>query len=385
MTRERQRVDVVVVGGGPAGTSCAIELARSGFEVLLFERRLNPRHKMCGEFLSAQGRVLLSRLGVLDDLTSAGPRAISALRMTEAGGREVDVELPEPGLGISRHALDALMMKHARLNGVTVREETSVTNLSGGLAKPPQFGFDVTTRDVDASESSWQARVVVGAWGRRSSLDRVDLTNSPWVAFKAHFAGAMPNVVELHAFDGGYCGVAPIEEGPASEQANACWIMHRERIPRADGDRFDGMLGGVLAENPKLADRLAGMRRIWDKPLSAGQLRFAPTSPFAADVCLVGDAAGMVAPLFGDGMTMALASGIRAAAEVKRFLRHDVDASGLRRQYTQAWHEAFSRRMLLGRVAHASFTAPRSARVLVGVARAAPQVLRAVLRSKAVR
>src|SRR5690606_34738241 len=225
-------------------------------------------------------------------------------------------------------------------------------------------------------------------WGRSSSLERsvrsAAIPDSPWVAFKAHFEGSMPSAVEIHAFEGGYCGVAPIESVAEPGQINVCWIMHRDRIPPAKPDRFSSMMGGVLSENPLLAGRLSGLRPLWDRPLSTSQLVFTPTTPFASDVCLVGDAAGMVAPLFGDGMTMALTSGIRAAREIGRFLRVEVGAAGLSKGYTSAWNMAVSRRMLLGRIAHAAITNPRRARAVVELGRRAPAALKAFVRMKSV-
>jgi flavin-dependent dehydrogenase len=374
-----KHIDVAIVGGGLAGASCAIELARAGFEVALFEKKGYPRHKMCGEFLSAEARPLLRRLGVGDELESAGAAKITFLRLTERGGTECRTALPNPAIGISRYALDALLMNRARAAGVLVHEGCAVTRIDGSL----RDGFGVETlgddTQADTRSDTWRARVVIGAWGRRSRLDRSvrgDVAaDSPWVAFKAHFEGEMPGVVELHAFADGYCGVAPIEGGTV----NACWIMHRDRIPDQGADRFQVMLSGVLPENPLLADRLSSLRSLWDKPVSASQLSFLSTSPFASDVCLVGDAAGMIAPLCGDGMSMALTSGIFAAAEAGPFLRSETTAAEFTARYTRAWRRAFSRRMILGRISHAALSNPRRARAVVALGRRAPGVIRAVV------
>ena len=385
-----KRVDVAIVGGGLAGASCAIELARAGFEVALFEKKEYPRHKMCGEFLSAEGRTLLQSLGLDDELQSVGPAEITGLRLTDASGGECRAILPDSAIGISRYVLDALVMNRARATGVLVHEGSAVTKIDGSL----RDGFEVVTRGGEAAGDTrgatpgdipgdtWHARVVIGAWGRSSTLDRTvrpDVNvDSPWVAFKAHFEGEMPGVVELHAFNGGYCGVGPIESRGFVKRVNVCWIMHRDRIPDQTLDRFDAMLKDVLSENPLLADRLATLRRIWDKPVSASQLFFSPTTPFAADVCLIGDAAGMIAPLFGDGMTMALTSGVYAAGEAGRFLRSETSATAFVARYSRTWKRAFWRRMMLGQISHATLSNPRRARLVVVIGGWSPGVIRRV-------
>src|SRR5690554_5128496 len=176
--------DVIVVGAGPAGSSISTHLARMGWSVLLLEKQLMPRDKLCGEFLSPEVADLCARLGVLGQMRSAGARDISVLRCASAGGVRADIPLPRRAIALSRFALDQLLVAHARAAGAHVHEGVAVRRIDGDL----QAGFTVETDD-----STMHARLVVGAYGRTSPLDRtlgrVQNGTANVVAFKAHFEG----------------------------------------------------------------------------------------------------------------------------------------------------------------------------------------------------
>ncbi|QXD15894.1 FAD-dependent monooxygenase [Rhodocaloribacter litoris] len=341
--------EVVIAGGGPAGCAAAIALARAGRCVLLLEKRRYPAHRLCGEFLSVEAAGLFERLGVGEAVQRCRPHPIHAARLVAADGASVRLALPGTALGLSRYALDALLLDRARAAGAAVRDGVAATGITGGL----DGGFRVMT-----TAGPVRARVVLGAWGRRSRLDarlgRAFLrANHPYVAFKAHFEGVMPGgIVELHAFPGGYCGLSRVEGG----RVNACWIA-RDTVLRAAGGRPDDMIRHTFGPQAMLAARFAALRRI--TPYEAvAQVSVAPREPFAGDVCLLGDAAGMIAPLCGDGMAMALQSGLMAADLLPAFLDGSVTAEAFRQAYAAAWRRTFGARMRLGRLLHHGLTSP---------------------------
>jgi len=365
--------DAIVIGGGLAGCSAALQLARANHRVLLLEKSTYPRHKLCGEFLSPEVQELCDDLGVLGAMKEAGAHPIDHARVTTADGVTFESELPGTALGLSRYRLDQLLFEHACAAGADGRTEMRVRSVEGSLDE----GFTVSTRT-----ESFTGRMVFGAYGKRGLLDRTldrDFLQqrSPFVAFKAHFEGvSMPGQIELHAFDGGYCGLSHVED----ERVNVCWIAREETLT-ASGGQPEAMMAHSLAENDALADRLGRMTRVSDTFHAISQISLARKAPFERDVCMIGDTAGMIAPLCGDGMAMALHSATLATPPASDFLNGRITADDVRARYTQAWNHDFNRRMQVGRWAHQGYIRPLLANTAVQLCRLVPALGRWVIRA----
>lgn len=368
----RNTYDVVIAGGGLAGCSAAIRLAQVGRSVLVLEKDRMPRDKLCGEFLSTEVSDLCRRLGLRDCLKRGRGRDIRRLLATSPKGPVFEAPLPGSALGLSRYTLDAAFFDRAHESGAEMRAETAVHSIEGTMAD----GFIVSFEDGSA-----EAPVVLGAYGRRDTLDRrlnraFLQDTSPYVAFKAHFVGLdLADRIELHSFPGGYCGLLMEDHGVV----NACWISH-QRTLKAAGGSPEGMIEAFLRRNAYLADRFDHLDRINDFH-AASQLFFHRKSLFDGDVCMIGDAAGMIAPLCGDGMAMAIQSGTLAAECVERFLDGRTDASGFKSAYRREWRTRFAVRMRLGQLLHAAYVRPAVSRAGLKFARMLPSVAGAVIRA----
>ncbi len=341
--------DCTVVGGGPAGSIAATVLARGGLSVCLIEKDYFPRHKLCGEFLSGDGVDVLRSLQLDRAVVDRGAIPVRRCVVTSSAGARFEAPLPGQPLSISRYAFDLTLFEEARRSGAIAMCGTAVTNVDGSLGR----GFEVSL-DGRAIAS----RAVVLAHGRSSLLDRkIGLAaagrraKNPLVAFKAHYEGRHdPETVELHAFTGGYCGIQPVEQG----RINVCWITGADTL-RAAGGRPEKMIRSTFEENALLAGRVAALQRTSDRFLAVGQLNLRPRKAVAGDLLLAGDAAGMIAPMCGDGMSMAMTAGLAAGRLMEAFLRGSIDAEQLRNQYRRAWRRAFRRRMWLGHVLHRGY------------------------------
>jgi menaquinone-9 beta-reductase len=373
--RSMSSCDVVVIGGGVAGSTAAFHLCRRGFRVILLEKDRFPRHVVCGEFLSPESRQALERLSVASLVEGAGARTVDSVVLSSAHGPTVRAELEQPGLALSRWSLDHLLLENARRAGVEIREGTAARGVEGSL----DDGFEVVTPAGRIS-----ARVVVGAYGKRSSIDRVlerpffsRLT--PYVGLKQHFEGVTcGSSVELHAFDGGYCGLVGVERG----RMNACSLIRADLLTSDTGgldpsNPFEGM----ARLNGTLADRLAGLSPVFSRPVAISQVSFQPKDVMSGDVCMVGDAAGLIAPLCGDGMAMALCGGEQAATCASDFLRGRIDAQTFRREYRETWSREFAGRTRLGRMLQRAYLNASVARVGMGVLNRLPLLMRWMIRA----
>ena len=281
--------DLAIIGGGPAGTAAAIAAARSGARVLLLERGRLPRHKVCGEFISPEGVTLLASLG-LDDCVRRAPRIAHARIF--AATSVAEAVLSPAAASISRYELDHALWRLAADAGADCREQVEARTIAG-------FGPFV----IETSAGNFTARAVVNASGRWSNLRRSRLARpqqEKWVGCKAHFCETdSPLSVDLYFFPGGYCGVQPLGDG----HVNACAM-----VSAAVADSMDE----VLALHPRLAERSREWRQA-SETVATSPLVFAPSQAEEGGVLFAGDAAGFIDPFVGDGISLALRSGMMAA------------------------------------------------------------------------
>ena len=279
--------DLAVLGGGPAGSAAAITAARLGARVLLLERGRFPRQKVCGEFVSPESLSLLAGLlgRPLDDAMK-----ISGARLF-IGARAVQIKVEPSAASITRFELDAALWSAAEHAGADARSQTTVQRVEG--AGP----FSVIT-----SSGAFEAGAVVDATGRWSNLRQREAAHeiSPkWIGLKAHFFEALPSrTVDLYFFEGGYCGVQPI--GAAA--VNACAMV------RAD---VATTLQEVFEHHPALRERSVSWKPMGEA-VSTSPLVFSAPQPIRDGIACAGDAAGFVDPFIGDGISLALHSGVLA-------------------------------------------------------------------------
>jgi flavin-dependent dehydrogenase len=315
--------DLIIIGGGPAGTSAAITAAHHGARVLLLERGRFPRHKVCGEFVSSES---LDLLGALLDGAHAALLP-DAIRIAQArlflDGRVLETVIQPPAASIARLDLDAALWESAANAGVDTRQQTTVQSITGSGP------FRLTTSSGDL-----EARAVINASGRWSNLNAAENGTQceKWLGVKAHFAEASPNPsVDLYFFDGGYCGVQPVEvERPGSEgRVNAC-AMVRAQVAST--------LAEVLTQHPELRERSRHWRPL-SEPVSTSPLIFRDPQPERDGVLMAGDAAGFVDPFVGDGISLALRSGTLAAQCIAPFFRGDVSLREAAQNYCRSYDQ----------------------------------------------
>jgi flavin-dependent dehydrogenase len=312
--------DLIIIGGGPAGTSAAISAARQGTSVLLLERGRFPRHKVCGEFVSAES------LSLLKDLLDHQPSALlqDAVRIPRArlflDGRTLQATVDPPAASIARFDLDAALWHSAESAGVDARQQVTVQSIAG--SGPFRM---VTARE------EFETRALVNASGRWSNLNLAPAENGTrsekWLGVKAHFAEPVSEPsVDLYFFDGGYCGVQPV--GPGRVNASA--------MVRAD---VASSLPEVFAQHPALRDRIRNWTLLSD-PVSTSPLIFRNPQPERDGILMAGDAAGFVDPFVGDGISLALRSGSLAAQCLKSFFAGEASLPDAVRRYSRAYKES---------------------------------------------
>jgi flavin-dependent dehydrogenase len=376
---KRGLFDVAVIGGGPAGCSAAIHLARAGARVVLYEAQTYPHDKVCGEFLSPECAGLLASLGLAAEIQAFAPVPIHSACITAPDGINWETPLPAAGIGLSRRTLDAALAQAAERLGVDVRPDTNVIGVEGDL----RSGFQVRTRQAGRGVP---AQAVIAAHGKRSSIDRVlnrpfMRREHPFMGLKTHFK-ALPGRgrVELYGLPGGYCGVSCLEGGTSVVSVLVDAAIFQKASAQSDQDAPEAFYRWMRAQNPQLSGRLAGAEQVDESWQAIAQVAFDQKSAVEGDILMAGDAAGLIAPLAGDGIAMALRSGELAAQHLSRFLTGRASAGQLLHGYACAWQGEFGRRLRLARFLQAFLLRPRLLSPGLRLAAMIPALGRALVR-----
>ncbi len=319
--------DLAIIGGGPAGACTAISAARGGARVLLLERGRFPRHKVCGEFVSAES------LSLLKDLLDPQHAALiqDAVRIPRAriflDGRTLQAAVDPPAASIARFDLDAALWHSALSAGVDARQQVTVQTIAG------TGPFRVATAGEE-----FEARTSVNASGRWSNLNGAPADNGmrlqKWLGLKAHFAEPVSQPsVDLYFFEGGYCGVQPVA---VSDEKSGTGRVNASAMVRAD---VASSLPEVFARHPGLRDRSQYWTLLSD-PVSTSPLIFRNPQPERDGVLMVGDAAGFVDPFVGDGISLALRSGLLAAQCLQPFFAAEASLPEAVRHYSRSYESS---------------------------------------------
>lgn len=352
--------DLAVIGGGPAGTSAAITAARSGARVVLLEGGTVPRHKVCGEFISAES------LKVLEDLLCQLPHGQTSLRSVPSigrlrlmlGERALEANISPAALSVPRHILDAILWEAALHAGVEARMQCEVTSVEG------EGPFSLRTR-----ECHFQARSLIIAAGRwsRFTMDRAVPPGPKWIGVKAHqHEERPPRETDLYFFEHGYCGVQPV----ADNVVNVCAMVRSDQATS---------LNQIFALHPGLARRAAGWSAM-TSPISTAPLTYRVPQPVHQNALLVGDAAGFIDPFVGDGISIALQSGVVAAQCLAIFLSRSSSLGSAAATYNERYRRLFAPLLSAAARVRALLRLPALAQTLAFEALRLPGVMPLVIR-----
>ncbi len=348
------RYDVIVIGGGPAGSATALFLADSGYSVVLLDQAKFPRDKVCGEFISPAADAILERLGVLASIEALSPVRLRGVAISsyEKTGFVVDYP-PLPGttcpmtsLSLPRMVFDRLLIERVKQKGVTVKEGHKVTDFI------VEDGKVVGVRGLDDAKTPFEfrARVVVDAGGRNSvSLRRFDLKKksrgSSKIALAAHWTTLKPleKYCSMHISHPGYTGIAPTGEG----QVNVVLVVDKKSL-QGEKDLHDFYVRTVL-KNP-LRRNLLGKAEVEEKVRSVDSLAFSVRPVQTGGLVLVGDASGFIDPFTGEGIYLSLRSAEIASDVIDTcFKRNDFSKDALA-VYERRRKKEFSKKLLLSKI-----------------------------------
>ena len=335
--------DVAIIGGGLGGLTLAIQCANAGYSVALFEKEQYPFHKVCGEYVSNESKSFLTQLGI--PLEEWNLPVIQQLLITDVKGKAYPFALDLGGFGISRYLLDNALYELAVQKNVQIFCQTKVLNVT----------YLNNYFEVAAINTNVSAKVVVGSFGKRSNFDvqwkRIHPLNAKstsvknFVGVKYHIRYPFPsNQIELHNFKNGYCGISMIED----RKCCLCYLTTADNL-RNNENRIDVMQEKVLFKNPALKKIFTEADFLYTSPQVIAQVSFAPKTQIQNHVLMIGDAAGLITPLCGNGMSMAIHAGKLAFGAIDSFLKGTINRMEMEQQYAANWKHHFQYRLWIGR------------------------------------
>ena len=330
--------EVLIIGGGLAGLTAALHLHRAGIGVMIVEKASYPHHKVCGEYISNE---VLPYLQWLDaDPRVLGATEITTLQFSVLSGKSIHTTLPMGGFGISRFILDNFLYEQFKSRGGTVARDT----VSEVRFENDQFKISTL------SGKNISARQVIGSYGKRSAMDlKLKRTfiqeKSPYLAVKAHYSGKFPShLVGLHNFRGGYCGVSKVEE----QKINICYLADYRSFKAYKN--INSYQQQVLGENKHLRNIFEQAEPLFE-PLTVSQLAFGAKEAVNDHILMIGDTAGLIHPLCGNGMAMAINSAKICAELLTAFLGNKIAGrSVLEKLYISSWDKQFRSRLRMGSI-----------------------------------
>ena len=313
-------------------------MSQKGYSVTIIEENGYPKHKVCGEYISNEVLPYFESLGL--NISELLPTRIDEFHFSSVSGTLIKAKLPLGGFGISRYTLDNYLYKKALKNGCNViKDRVSSVVFDNSL-------FAVTTD----SGTAYSATIVFAAYGKRAQLDRnlnrsFFMKKSHWLAVKAHYKGEFSNsVVGLHNFKGGYCGVSKVEDN----RVNICYLTDYEAFKKYKNvAEFENQ---VVMQNPHLRTFLSDATLLFEKPLTISQISFHKKTTIENHMLMIGDTAGLIHPLCGNGMAMAIHSAKLACEAAILFLEQKISRSAMEQTYSQNWRFHFSNRLKMGRI-----------------------------------
>ena len=365
----KQFLDVIIIGGGLAGLCNAIHLSKLGKKVLLIEKNEYPKHKVCGEYISNEVLPYLEFLEV--NPFDSGAVRINNFQLSTIKSNIISAKLPLGGFGISRYTLDLVLSEKAKENGVTILQDT-VSNVT--FLKDV---FQVETKD----NNIFTSKITIGAFGKRSLLDVKMGRNfiqkkSPYLGVKIHVKGNFKeDLVALHNFKGGYCGVSKVE----NNAINLCYITNYATFKQYKN--IEDFQEQVVFKNNYLKEIFHSSEAIFEKPLSISQISFETKKPVEDHILMCGDSAGMIHPLCGNGMSMAIQSAQLASKLILNYFNGEIETrKELEKQYIRQWNRRFSLRLKAGHFIAMLFRKDTIASVLLQILKKLPFLLPIIIK-----
>ena len=340
--------EIAIIGGGPAGTSTAINLAKRGFRVCLFEKKKFPRETICGEFLSKEVIENLIRLNLFEKFYSLKPNLISSFRFFNKNGKEISANLNFSSYSLKRSTFDYFLVRQAIENGVKVFMPVEVVEIIN-LKSYYKIVFNSQNRE------EVEVKNVIAAYGRQNVLDKMlnrnfvnkktGLTGIKFHIHEKYFNNINKNEIQIYAGKNIYCGINAVNDC----MITLCFLEDRNNYTESAKNHLVDLFyenikfRHLFKSNPKIIIQNSFI-------FGTGNLYFGKKNIVEDGIYMVGDASGIIAPLSGDGIGMAFESAKIITNILLEEREYKIDRNISQAKYVYEWEKLFNKRLLAGKI-----------------------------------
>jgi flavin-dependent dehydrogenase len=342
MEAENKIYDCAIIGGGLAGLCLSIQLADKGISVILFEKNEYPFHKVCGEYISMESWGFLIELGL--PLHTLNLPVIDSLGISSEQGFMLNHPLPLGGFGISRFSLDQYLSRLATQKNVRVIENCRVNAVHSAEGQ---------LQEIESLKGIFKARIVCGSYGKytpsfihknKGFKDQHNASGINYIGVKYHVKADLPsNRIELHNFNKGYCGISKVDQ----DWHCLCYLSASDNLLKYDKS-IRQMEENVLFKNTYLRKYFTESEFINAQPLVISNIQFSKKQTEVDGIFLIGDSAGSITPLCGNGMSMGMRASKLLAIELIRYFEGKCSMLEVSSAYCKSWNKAFNSRITAG-------------------------------------
>jgi flavin-dependent dehydrogenase len=300
---------------------------------------------------------------------------IKKLQVSDVNGNSFEQELPLGGFGISRYKLDHVLAGIAKRSGVTVYEQTRVNDIH----------FEKNVFAIESSQGNFKSKIIAASYGKRSNLDvkwkrpfilakKNKLNN--YIGIKYHVRYNFPgDLIALHNFKKGYCGISKVE----GDRYCLCYLTNADNLQNSGND-IKTMEKTILSVNPHLKKIFEECEMVLNEPVIISQISFDKKTSLEDHVLMIGDAAGMITPLCGNGMSMAMHASKIAAEQIRNFLEGIISRKSMEENYSEKWNELFASRLRTGRMLQRLFDSQWLTTLMIRLGKLFPGLIRALIK-----
>jgi len=365
---------VAIIGGGLAGLSLSVLLAKAGYNTILFEKEKYPFHKVCGEYISMESWNYIEKLGL--NLSELHLPIIKKLIVSSPDGNVIHSDLDVGGFGISRYLLDNELKKIAAEHGVTICEGTKVNEV---IFTDERFIVKYNSGEISSS-------VVIASFGKRSNLDvkwkrdfiqkKAGKLNN-YIGVKYHVKNNFhDDTIALHNFKNGYCGFSKIE----SDEYCLCYLTTAKNL-KNNHNSIKELEENVLFKNPFLKKIFSESEFVFKDPVTISQISFDEKSAVENHILMLGDAAGLITPLCGNGMSIAFHSTKIAFEQIDLFLQNKISRIKMESDYDKQWKKNFEKQLRTGRRIQYFFGKERLTNLFIKSVKPFPFIIRRLIKA----
>lgn len=345
--------DILIIGGGPAGSTTALYLSKPGYDITLIEKKKFPRETLCGEFLSKEVTDILKELNIYQEFISLKPNQLKSFRTVNDSGTELHSALNFDAYAMKRSVFDSLLMDNVKIQNINIiqpAEVKSVSKISSGF---------VSEIEIESGETlKIKSRLVVGAYGKQNPLDK-KLERS-FINKKSFLNGikfhlpvellvkSFPEEIRIYIDDGLYCGMNQVNES----EITICFLENRKNSKIPSRKRLTELINSNTNFRTIFSDEAINYLNTANA-YGTGNIHFGKREVVENGIIMVGDSAGVIAPLAGDGIGMAMESAKILYEALIKYKLVESELTKIYLAYKQQYEKAFSKRLATARIIQA--------------------------------